>query len=962
MSEAMDVAETSASSSASASRSIPDLEAAAASNPYDEETTLSLIRALSNAAKAQEHPDDALVAKCEAYRTSFADRFLPTTSFWLDWIADTKAQPQAAQSGDTSAVDALFERALTACPHHLLLMTYIEDMQDRLEAELISEQDMRQAFEKAVSLGGTDLPTGAELWSLYCSFETEEHRDEVEVAETQQELNASKQRMIRAFHRQLALPLRGNEAALAEFEKVLEELCIESDVTIIDPNGLQRKVAAALKEREAREKIESQLADETFLAAPLADRVRKWRWYIKFENKAEQLSRVQRLYERAVMDCRASEELWTEAAAFAAHSVRNWPLLESVTLRALKPCYNSITLWRYHLLSLEALDRPDSDVAAAVQRSLLCGFAQPDDYLCMLQLGCDYRMRRLRVLLSSKHAAGDKDAALGRVREAYDQAEAFLGSYYSSWLAGWLQLFKRRVASEDDIFSLVRLFDASADSSASVAVWERAVEALAPHYHGVWQQYIAWALARGDEALCRALYRRAVGGKDNPNIEALCVAWVAFEQQCGSFDEIISAMGKTGPILSHWAWRKTQAAAEEQGAASPNPNPNPNPNTNPNRGAASNGQQQTNGGANDANPNPNRTLTASDTGNNGRNGKQGRGQGKSASLQGRKRTHDESNGASSRSADDPAACRQKQSEAGLEDTGPAPAQPLPAQPLPAKRVKVASDDPRVGLDAVTRTAHVKNIIFRATTEQITTHFATQCGDLQEVHVVLSKAGKFRGIAFITFLTHEAYDKALALNGTKLYSFDLCVGPCDKDDDDAAVSVDSMDYIRNNYKRIFSLDRAQGHYRKEPKEVAVGSDAASSSSSVPPSAPDASAAAKTSMTTVFVSKIPLEYTSAELRAIFEPCGTVVEAKVFTDKKTGVSKRVGIVQFADEDAKLAAFALNKTSVGGHKISVAPSKFEWTEAKAMEPLVEAPVAPPVVPPSRPLSLKPRTLKMKI
>ena len=890
-------------------------------DPFDEASTLSLIALLSasssnnNSSSSSSSSNSEAWSKCEAHRSAYADRFLPDASFWLAWITDTKSRPEAAV---VETLDALFARALACCPHTEILLAYVEDMQDRLEAELISEQDMRMAYEKAVSLGGADMLTGARLWQMYCNFEVEEHRDEVEMAETEEELAASKQRMIRVYHRQLALPLHGNETSLQAFEKVLEELCVESDVKLIDPEGLERRVAAANKERAARSKVESQLVDADFLVASLEERVKKWRWYIKFESKAEQPSRMQRLYERAVIDCRQSEELWREFAAFAAHTVRNWPLLESVTTRAIKPCYNSITLWRYHLLALETTARSDLEVAAAVQRSLLCGFAQPEHYLAMLQLDCDYRLRRLRTLLSAKHAAADKDRAVARLREAHDQAETFLSHYYPTWLAGWLQLYKRRVAAEDDIFILVKLFDTAADNSASVAVWERAVEALAQQYHGVWQEYIAWAQQCGDEALCRTLYRRAVSGKDHPNIEALCLAWVDFEQQSGSLDNVLAAMGKTGPILAHWAWKKTQGADEHQHQHQHQ-------------------QQPAAGGT------AHRSVRASEGSHRSHNG----------DKQSRKRAYDESNVASTAAAAAPAPTAAEEE--------------APVAPAPAKRLKLESEDPRAALDAVTRTAHVKNIIFRATTEQITTHFATQCGDVQELHVVLSKAGKFRGIAFVTFLTHEAYDKALALHGSKFYNFELGVGPCDKDDDDASVSIDSLDYVRQNYKRVFSFDRAQR--RDAPRGGGGGGGAGATADAAVPAASAASSATATtdatastpeSSLTVFVSKFPLEYTSVDLRALFEPCGAVVEARVFADKKTGASKRVGVVQFATEDGKLAAFGLNKTTVGGHKISVAPSKFEWSENVAKPPPAAATAAG--APPNKPgLGFRPRTLKLK-
>jgi RNA recognition motif-containing protein len=66
------------------------------------------------------------------------------------------------------------------------------------------------------------------------------------------------------------------------------------------------------------------------------------------------------------------------------------------------------------------------------------------------------------------------------------------------------------------------------------------------------------------------------------------------------------------------------------------------------------------------------------------------------------------------------------------------------------------------------------------------------------------------------------------------------------------------------------------------------------------------------TTVFVSKLPTNFTSDMLHGLFLSCGDIVEARVVVDKITGKSKRHGLVQFSNISSMAAAFAMNRKMV--------------------------------------------------
>jgi hypothetical protein len=74
------------------------------------------------------------------------------------------------------------------------------------------------------------------------------------------------------------------------------------------------------------------------------------------------------------------------------------------------------------------------------------------------------------------------------------------------------------------------------------------------------------------------------------------------------------------------------------------------------------------------------------------------------------------------------------------------------------------------------------------------------------------------------------------------------------------------------------------------------------------------------TKVFVGGLAWATTSDGLRAAFEACGTVVEAKVVEDRDTGRSRGFGFVTFADEaGCKKAIETMNGQTLDGRQIRV-------------------------------------------
>jgi RNA recognition motif-containing protein len=78
------------------------------------------------------------------------------------------------------------------------------------------------------------------------------------------------------------------------------------------------------------------------------------------------------------------------------------------------------------------------------------------------------------------------------------------------------------------------------------------------------------------------------------------------------------------------------------------------------------------------------------------------------------------------------------------------------------------------------------------------------------------------------------------------------------------------------------------------------------------------------TKLFVGSLPWAVNDDTLREAFEPHGTVVSAKVITDRQTGRSRGFGFVEMSnDTEASAAITALNGSDLNGRSIIVSEAK---------------------------------------
>lgn len=395
----------------------------------------------------------------------------------------------------------------------------------------------------------------------------------------------SKERLVHLFHRQFSLPLIGNEQAMVNCGKVLERLFNESDNVLIKAESLGKKYADSMALRTSRLVFEEKLMSEVNDMFTMDDKLRRWKEYIEFEIQSKQLSRAQRLYERAVIDMPMCTELWIAFCTFGFSTLKNMGLVDQVTTRAVKVDHSNTALWRMRFLAAEsaaaaAASRAYATAAVptmsdsswicdAVQVAFTRGFLGAGDYLDVLFSASDFVARRIWTiiegqpvtfghpsvpLMSAQQTEGIRGLILKEYRNIsslFNLAKTFLSSYYPDWVMGWHRLWTRQSNFEHlyakrrkNLFSgTTSSIDSSSygssdyGSSTSTSHQRRIVKSDGSRLRGsevweeavekfptsyfVWKEYISWLKSIGEFDCCRKIFQKLTRFKLDSEVRAL---------------------------------------------------------------------------------------------------------------------------------------------------------------------------------------------------------------------------------------------------------------------------------------------------------------------------------------------------------------------------------------------------------------------------------------------------------
>ncbi|GIL49503.1 hypothetical protein Vafri_5836, partial [Volvox africanus] len=328
---------------------------------------------------------------------------------------------------------------------------------------------------------------------------------------------------------------------------------------------------------KAREAAELRAGCEAGVAAEAPADVAKlgaFLAYIKMEQNAGDVARVQVLYERAVAAFPVTHSLWLQYGQYMETHTKLPGPIKSVYDRAVRSCPWISAVWERAIRALDRTGAEPEAVDEMYDNALKAGLQTAEDCLAVILARLDY-LRRLavaasasasaapaaNVTASSKKAAAVTTAAaaaaFAKLREAFTSATDFMMSHFPDHVDRSLNLPAYWAYCEVYVMS---------DVPAAREVWESSLKGALGRYAEAWAAYIAMERAARMIKETRALYKRCYGRRlEGDGQLQLCHSWLRFEREEGSADDYLHALLKVEPILEESA--AAVAAAADQAVA-----------------------------------------------------------------------------------------------------------------------------------------------------------------------------------------------------------------------------------------------------------------------------------------------------------------------------------------------------------------------------------------------------------
>lgn len=251
-------------------------------------------------------------------------------------------------------------------------------------------------------------------------------------------------------------------------------------------------------------------------------------------------------------------------------NIRVPQVINSIYARALKACPWVGLLWAAALRALERTGAPEEDHVGMYGRALMSGWLQnPDDYL-EVRMGC----RRLgsggpgpvsrdeqapafvQVMLARLDRIRRRGPdGLQQLRETFEHAAETLRQLFPDFFDPRLRLVSYWARCELSI---------AKDTAAARAVWESALKNLPGRYDVTWLAYVEMERGQGNIKEARQVFRRGYSRRlESGGQVALCEAWLRFEREEGSAEDLFQAQIKVDPILVEAQAQATAAVNAE---------------------------------------------------------------------------------------------------------------------------------------------------------------------------------------------------------------------------------------------------------------------------------------------------------------------------------------------------------------------------------------------------------------
>ncbi|CAG2170287.1 unnamed protein product [Oppiella nova] len=331
-------------------------------NSYDYQKHIELIDRL-------ESSDDLELIRTARERMS---RVYPLTpNLWLKWINDEIRM--ASNADEKMNIIALFERSLNDYISIDLWLEYVQYSIGLMDA--LTVDGVRRIFERSLTYVGLNVDKGVLVWDTFREFESFILRSMTSTqCELNDEIKRQLDRIFDLFRRQLSVPLIGMDNTYSECQNwcqsVKEKFSVDLNVAAVK-TGYEK----ACKE------LAKLVAYEESLTNSEAPHYEQYVRYIEYETTNGTPTRVQCIYERALIENCLIADLWHKYTTYLDKKVVIDTIILPVYERAVRNCTWSSLLWISYMRALERLKCGHQKVMEAFESALVAGFQEPNEYL-----------------------------------------------------------------------------------------------------------------------------------------------------------------------------------------------------------------------------------------------------------------------------------------------------------------------------------------------------------------------------------------------------------------------------------------------------------------------------------------------------------------------------------------------------------------------------------------------------
>ncbi|XVF23161.1 hypothetical protein REPUB_Repub13aG0013400 [Reevesia pubescens] len=440
---------------------------------------------------------------------------------WMEWAKD---EASLSNDSDFEAVEKLYERGISeylSIPLWCEYVNYVQEHDPKVrECSADGISKARNLFERAVTAAALHVSQGSQIWDAYTQFEQAILLtiDESDIQAKEKQV----QRIRSIFHRNLSIPLANLKSTLLAYKAWEVELGNALDAESDNVDGISSHVALAYQKAEEMYNGRAHFEEEiTRQDISESEKFQHFMSYIEFEKSFGDPARVQILYERAITDFPVSTDLWLDYTRYLDKTLKVGNIVKDVYSRATRNCPWVGELWVRYLLCLERGHASEKEISAVFEKSLQSTFSTLEEYLDLFLTRVDGLRRRI------SSASGGNQAA-EYLSPNMKNTNGFL-RLHAYWARLELKLGNDLIAAR--------------------GVWESFLKTCGSMLEA-WQGYIAMEIELGHINEARAIYKRCYSKRfSGTGSEDICHAWLRFEREFGTLEDLNHAAQKVTPRL-----------------------------------------------------------------------------------------------------------------------------------------------------------------------------------------------------------------------------------------------------------------------------------------------------------------------------------------------------------------------------------------------------------------------------